>query len=69
MTHHPHMHLTEVAAVTLKFKAYNATGELDLRRDSFILGTRVLLTCDVTGLSEEALKGGVRYEMETLTTE
>ena len=46
------MHLTEVAAVTVRFKAYNATGELDLRRDPFTLGTRVLLTCDVTGLSD-----------------
>ena len=52
MTRHPHMHLTEVAAVTLRFKAYNATGEVDLRREPFTLGTRVLLTCDVSGLSE-----------------
>ena len=33
-------------------RVYNATGELDIRRDPFTLGTRVLLTCDVTGLSE-----------------
>ena len=33
-------------------RAYNATGELDIRRDPFTLGTRVLLTCDVTGLPE-----------------
>ena len=33
-------------------KAYNATGELDIRRDPFTLGTRVLLTCDVIGLPE-----------------
>ena len=49
--------LTGVAAVTLKIRAYNATGELDMRRDPFTLGTRVLLTCDVTGLpnNSEAL--------------
>ena len=33
---------------------YNATGELDFRRDPFTLGTRVLLTSDVTGLPEES---------------
>ena len=44
--------LTRVAAVTVSIRAYNATGELDIRRDPFTLGTRVLLTCDVTGLPE-----------------
>ena len=33
-------------------KAYNATRELETRNNSITLGTRVLLTCDVTGLSE-----------------
>ena len=33
-------------------RVYNATGELDIRSDPFTLGTRVLLTCDVTGLPE-----------------
>ena len=33
-------------------KAYNATGELETRNNSITLGTRVLLTCDVVGLSE-----------------
>ena len=37
--------------MTVSITAYNATGELDIRRDPFTLGTRVLLTCDVTGLS------------------
>ena len=36
----------------MRIKAYNATGELDNRSKSFTLGTRVLLTCDVTGLLE-----------------
>ena len=42
----------------MKIRAYNASGELDIEsintrlRDSFTLGTRVLLTCDVTGLPE-----------------
>ena len=42
----------------VKIRAYSASGELDIEsvnvqhRDSFTLGTRVLLTCDVTGLPE-----------------
>ena len=47
----PSVQLTGVAAVTVWIRAYNTTGELDIRRDPFTLGTRVLLTCDVTGLS------------------
>ena len=43
---------TGVAAVTVRISAYNATGELDIRRYPMIRGTRVLLTCDVTGLPE-----------------
>ena len=45
-------HLIGVAAATASIRAYNATGELDIKRDPFTLGTRVLLTCDVTGLPE-----------------
>ena len=45
-------HFTGEAVATVMIRAYNVTGELDIRRDSFTLGTRVLLTCDVTGLSE-----------------
>ena len=48
----PSIQITGVAAVTLRIRAYNATGELDTTRDPFTLGTRVLLTCDVTGLPE-----------------
>ena len=47
-----YMQLTEVAAVTVLIRAYSATGELDIRRDPFTLGTSVVLTCDVTGLPE-----------------
>ena len=36
----------------MRIRAYSATGELDIRRDPFTLGTKVLLTCDVTGLPE-----------------
>ena len=50
--HSAHLTYTGEAAVTVRVRTYNATGELDHRRDSFTLGTRVLLTCDVTGLSE-----------------
>ena len=38
----------------VKIRAYNDSGKLDIEsintrlRDSFTLGTRVLLTCDVT---------------------
>ena len=42
------IHLTGVAAVTVRIRAYSTTGELDISRDPFTLGTRVLLTCDVT---------------------
>ena len=48
----PSIQLTGIAAVTVRIKAYNATRELDIRRDPFALGTRVLLTCDVPGLPE-----------------
>ena len=44
--------LTGVAAVTVSISAYNVTGELNIRRDPITLGTRVLLTCDVTELPE-----------------
>ena len=40
--------------MTVSISAYNATGELDIRRGPFTLGTRVLLTCDVTGLPEDS---------------
>ena len=42
----------------MKIRAYNATGEVNIvvtnqiRDVAFTLGTRVLLTCDVTGLPE-----------------
>ena len=48
----PSIQLTGVAAVTVRIRAYNATGKLDIRRDPFTLGTRVLLICNVTGLSK-----------------
>ena len=48
----PSTALTGVVAVTGRIRAYNATGELDIRRDPFTLGTRVFLTCDVAELSE-----------------
>ena len=42
----------------MRIRAYSATGELDLnnnvlaQRDAFTMGTRALLTCDVTGLPQ-----------------
>ena len=50
----PSIQLTGVAAVTVRIRVYNATGELDTTRGPFTLGTRVLLTCNVTGLPEDS---------------
>ena len=50
--------LTGEATVTVTIRAYNATGEVNImtnnqiRNVAFTLGTRVLLTCNVTGLPE-----------------
>ena len=38
----------------MRISAYNATGKLDIPRDPFTLGTRVLLICNVTGLPEDS---------------
>ena len=38
----------------MSITAYNATGELDITKDPFTLGTRVLLTCNVTELPEDS---------------
>ena len=54
-----YIHLTGVAAVTVRIRAHSATGELDITRDPFTLGTRLLLTCDVTEFSED--NGVVSY--------
>ena len=54
----PSKQLTGEAATTLRIRAYNATGELDNRnnvpeqRVEFTLGTRFLLTCNVTKVPE-----------------
>ena len=56
----------------MSIRAYNVTGELDIRREPFTLGTRVLLDCHVTGVSDrnevvsftasqETIKRGMRY--------
>ena len=47
----PSIQLTGVATVTVRIRAYSATGELDIKSDNFTLGTRVLLICDGKGLS------------------
>ena len=50
--------LTGQATVTVKIRAYNSTGEVNIvvnspiRDVAFTRGTRVLLTCDVTGIPE-----------------
>ena len=52
----PSTQLTGVAAVTVRIKAYNATGNIiPEHKDAFTLGTRVLLTCDVTLEGSEVL--------------
>ena len=48
----PPTNLTGGAATKVRIRAYNATGELDISKNEFILGTRVLLTCDVSGLPQ-----------------
>ena len=54
----PSTYLTGQATVTVKIRAYNATGEVNVMTNNqikvvaFTLGMRVLLTCDVTGLPE-----------------
>ena len=50
----PSIQLTGVAAVGVWIRVYNATGELDHSRYPFTLGTRILLTCNVTGLPENS---------------
>ena len=40
--------------MTVRISAYSVTGELDITKDPSTLGTRVLLTCDVTGLPEDS---------------
>ena len=55
----PSIQLTGVEAVTVRIRVYNTTGELDIRRVPFTLGTRVLLICDVTGLPVDS--GFVNY--------
>ena len=48
----PFTQLTGVAAVKVRIRAYNATGNIiPEHRYTFTLGTRVLLTCDVTELN------------------
>ena len=57
----PSIQLTGVAAVTVSVRAYNATRELDIRRPVLTLGTRVLLTCDVTGLPKNSEVGNYKW--------
>ena len=62
----------------MKIRAYNGIGELDLdvlaEKGAFTLGTRVLLTCDVTGIPrggklinytwEHSCTGGTQHRCE-----
>ena len=57
----PSTQLTGVAGVTVGIRVYNATGELNIKREPFTLGTRVLLICDVTGLPEDSEAGKYRW--------
>ena len=52
---------TGVAALTVRITAYNANREMGTRRDPIILGTRVLLTCDITGPNECSLVERYRW--------
>ena len=48
----PSSQLTGVVAVTVRIKAYNATGVDITNNNPFTLGTTVLLTSDVAGLPQ-----------------
>ena len=48
----PPTELTGEAAVTVKMRAYTATGEVSKTPGTVPQGTRVLFTCDVEGLPE-----------------
>ena len=56
----PSTYLTGQATVTVTIRTHNATGKVNIVPNNeiggiaFTLGTRVLLTCDVTGLSEDS---------------
>ena len=53
---------TGAAVSEVRISAYNVTGELDIRSDPFTLGTRILLTCNVTGLPgtvRQSTTGGI----------
>ena len=47
------IHITGEAIVAVRVRAYNATGYFTL--DQVLLGTRLLLICDVEGLPEGSL--------------
>ena len=59
LVYHPH-HLLHIGleAATVRIRAYRPTGEVDIKpytqntKVEFTLGTRLLLTCEVTGLPE-----------------
>ena len=46
----PSINLTGEAAVMVTIRVYNATSKMEITGQPFTLGTRVLLTCNVTGL-------------------
>ena len=52
---------TGVEALTVRIRVYNANGEMSTRRDPKILGTRVLLTCDITGPNEGSVVERYRW--------
>ena len=47
------VHITGEAVVAVRIRAYNATGYFTL--EQVLLGTRLLLICDVEGLAEGSL--------------
>ena len=65
--------LSGVAAVTVRIAAYDATGrQLDIKpgqTDAFILGTRVLLTCEVTELQGDEVVSYRWYHNRTGSTQ
>ena len=61
LSYHPHHYCIYIGlqAVTVWIRAYRATGEVDNASNyntkvAIIQGTKLLLTCDVTGLTEDS---------------
>ena len=60
--------LTGEAAVTVRMRAYNATGEVTRMLGTVPQGTRVLFTCDVEGLPEGQVAVSYTWYLSSTST-